>query len=243
MKNKLIIALLSMFLSFQMFAQETTENFNEEVMSFYNTIKLYYPANDEIINGTVYYYPNKKIKGTPFFNNEKWNVATLFLKNKAYPSLRLKYDLVNNELIIKYKFNNNVEKLINVNKAHVDSFILGSFLFINSKLILPYTEEITFYNQVYKGNISMYRSYDKRFIDMYDDRFPAGKFSTLSNDLYLLENNELYGISNFNSFLHFFKKEFRNKIKRYLKNNNIEFRDASQSQLENIMKYCNSLIY
>ncbi len=241
--KKIWIALFSVLFSFQMYAQETSEIFNKGVMNFYNNVQFFYSDDDNIINGLAYSSPNKKIKGTPYLKNGKWNITILFINNNMYSEIQLKYDLVIDELIIKSKFGNNVEKLININKLQVDSFIIDSSLFINSRVFLPAVKKTTYYKQIYKGKLSLYRSYNKRFIDMYDDRFPAGKFSILSSNLYFFENNMLINISNINSFLHYFNKEYRKKIKIYLKNNNIEFRDASQSQLENIMEYCNSLIY
>lgn len=242
MKKKIISTLYFILLFAHFFAQEPVDLGNNSFSQLYNNSVSYYSTDDQIVNGCQYTFPSKIINGNPFYKNKIWNNAQIYINNNEFTKFQLTYDLVRDVLVIKVKFNNDVERFIELNKLSVDSFILDSSLFVNSSLLLNDLKESVFYEQISLGKISMYKLYDKRFINLYDEMSPNGKFSELKTNLYLFEDRSLYNVNTNYLFIHYFDKEYRKDIKKYFNNNNIKLKAASHSQLKGLLDYCNSLI-
>jgi len=242
MKYKLKIIIFLILFSFKAYAQFNMEVRDDGYMKLYNHIQNFYGLDDEIVNGYQYIFPSKKINGNPFLKDEKWNKATIFINSKSFSDYKIKYDLVNNIIIINVISDKGYDRIIGLNKFNVDSFSLDSLTFVNSKVLLPKETMSIFYQKIYKGKISLYRKYNKRFINLYDEMSPNGKFSTLKNNLFLLKNNEIHNINNIYTFLHLFDKIYRKEIKLFINNHNLKLKTASDNQLNILIGFCNTLI-
>ncbi len=223
-------------------AQTRVANSLSEIEKLYVLSEQKYPLNDEFMNGCIYPLPNFRILGDPYFNGNEWISATLFINGKAYPEISLKYDIIIDELIIKSKQEDKLERLIAINKSQVDSFQIDSHFFVNSKNLFPGEKENTYYQRVYKGKYSAYKKYQKSFIDMYSNSAPAGKFSSQKSSTFLFNGETLTGIRNTKSFLDCFEKTSHAELKRFIKSNDISFKNISDSELAELMKFSISLI-
>ncbi len=241
MNIKISIILIIVLLPFKIFSQVNKTPNDNEVLKLYNDFETYYSIDDEIVNGCPYTYSSKKIIGTPFLYNEKWNDATIYINKKSYTNYKLKYDLVKKLIIIKIKYEGDNEQIISLNKYNVDSFAINSTIFINSIYLSSKKTDCIFYEEIFKDNISMYRLYNKRFINLYDEMTPYGKFSQLKSNLYLLKNKSFYKINSSRAFIKYFDKVYRKEIKLYLNKNNLNIKTASPDKLRELMIYCNTL--
>lgn len=230
------------FFPYNLMAQKSCGNSPSEIVELYTISESMYPVNDEFINGCIYPQPNIQILGNPYFENTEWHLGTLFINGKEYPKILLKYDLILDELIIKTKAEENIERLITVNKSQIDSFNIGLLCFVNSRNLFPTEEKNTYFEKVYQSKLSVYKHYDKAFIDMYSNSSPAGKFSSQKNDTYLFDNQKLTDINRLKSFLEYFEKTDKEKIKKYIKTNNINYKKISDSQIVELLEFCTSHI-
>ncbi len=246
MKSVLFNSKGFLFITFMLplftFAQRDYKSTQDRFVALLNLIEEKYPVNDEFINGTVYPLPNGKIPGNPYLNDDLWHSATLFINNMAFPGELVKYDLIIDELIIKTKIDDNIERLITINKSQVDSFYLGSSCFVNSRNLFPEEKKNTYCEKVFRGRFSVYKLYQKTFIDMYTSSTPFGKFSDQKSNTYLFNNNKLTNINSFKSFLAIFEKPEHEKIRKFLKSNNINYKKISNAQMVELMVFCSTFI-
>ena len=241
-KNKFkVLILIFILFPISLIAQEEFRNSPPEIIKLFNESQSYYSINDEIINGCVYPLPNSKINGHPYLNGQ-WTGAIFFVNNKKYTNLLIKYDLTIDDIILKAEIENGIQKLINVNKFQIDSFIIGKSLFVNSRVFSPEEKKHTYFEQIYKGKYSLFKKYEKVFIKQYNNITPYGKYSNLRIDIYLFDNNKLINVNRRSLFIKCFEKDKQNEIKYFMKKNNIIYKKASHQELKELMNYCSKLI-
>ncbi|NOZ35882.1 MAG: hypothetical protein GXO80_11365, partial [Chlorobi bacterium] len=146
-------------------AQDLSEAKNSNKLIEYFGYK--YPLDDELVNGFIYYFSDKRIKNTPFLNGSAWENAVIYVKGKKYINIPCKYDLIIDRFIIKVEYSELDNKIVSVNKFQIDSVLINNLLFINSDNVESNIKIKNYYEQIYKGDISLYKIYNIRFIDMY----------------------------------------------------------------------------
>lgn len=223
-------------------AQGYYRNSPAEIAELYNLCESKYPVNDEFINGCIYPLPNNKILGDPYFKSVDWQSGSLYINGRHYPNIMLKYDLIIDELIIKTRVQENIERLISLNKSQIDSFYIGTSLFVNSQNIFQNENVNTYYEKVFSGSLEVYKHYQKTFIDMFSNSSPDGKFSSQKSNTYLFDYNKLTNINSTKSFLACFEKTDQDRIKKFLKSNNINYKKISDLQISALLEFCTTTI-
>lgn len=236
------LILIFFIVPFNLIAQQTSNNTLKEITELYKFAENNYPINDEYINGFIYPVPKIGIPGDPYYNSMDWSAGTLFINGKTYSSIFMKYDIIIDELIIKVKTELSVERLIAINKSQVDSFLIGSVLFVNSRNLFPNENKNTYYEKIYQGKLSLYRQFQKTFIEMYNSSSPNGKFSTQKSFSYIFSNQKLTAVNNTKSFFACFEKAEHDKIRKFLKSENISYKKMTVPQMIDLMDFCNSNI-
>ncbi|HPE77692.1 MAG TPA: hypothetical protein PLC80_16485 [Draconibacterium sp.] len=237
-----MLILIFITIPLNLLAQQTSTNSSGELTELFNLAESSYPINDEYINGFIYPVPKVRILGDPYFNTKEWVEGSLFINGRTYSGIFMKYDLIIDELIIKVKTELNIERLLAINKSQVDSFKIGSSLFVNSGILFENENRNTYYEKIYKGKLSVYRQFQKTFIEMYNSSSPEGKFSAQKSNIYILQNNEFTNINSAKSFFACFDKPEQEKIRRYLKSKNITYKKMTDSQMIDLMNFCNTNI-
>jgi len=224
-------------------AQEVSKNFSSDLDKLYEKTEIIYSLNDELVNGFMYPPRDTRIQGNPFLHDDFWKTATIYIHNKEYKDVLVKYDLVIDELILKAKLNDSTERIICINKNQVDSFNIGNSLFVNSsKLILNKNENAnTFYELIYNKKVFVVKKYQKRFIDMYNNITPYGKYSSLKSDIILIGQDNYVNINKLRPLLDYYDKRFHKSIKEFIRNNNIDYKNISNTQLKELIEFCNTL--
>ncbi len=227
---------------FNLMAQQTNSNSSKEITELYNLAESHYSINDEYINGFIYPVPKIRILGDPYFNGKDWIEGSLFINGRTYSGIFMKYDLIIDELIIKVKTELNIERLIAINKSQVDSFQIGTSLFVNSGNLFENENNNTYYEKIYQGKLSVYRQFQKTFIEMYNSSSPEGKFSTQKSNTYIFDNQKFTNINSAKSFYACFDKTEQDKIRKYLKTKNITYKKMTDLQMIDLMNFCNTNI-
>jgi hypothetical protein len=233
----LIILIIS---SNNLFAQNS-ENISDELTDYIKEIDKLYSADDVLINGVLYTPQNSKIKGSPYLF-KGWNKSTIYVDGIQYINVLTKYDLIADALIMKVKIKNGEQKLLNLNKFQIDSFAIGDSLFTNIYKLNPNEVKYpTYLLNVYSGKISLLISFNKIFINNYNNISPYGEFSKTKSELLLYEGSQLTNIKNKKDFLNYFHDTHRKDINQFLKKNKIKIRKSQIAQFQELMKYCNFL--
>ena len=239
-KFKVLILIFILF-PINLIAQEESRSSPPEVVKLFEKSQSYYSLDDEIINGCVYPLPDSRRNGHPYLNDQ-WIEATFFVNSKKYPKLSIKYDLTIDDVILKAEIENGMQKLINLNKFQIDSFLVGNSLFVNSRIFFSEDNNDTYFEQIYKGKYSLFKNYKKIFIKEYNNITPYGKYSSLRMDIYLFKNSNLINVNRESLFIKCFEKEKQSEIKSFMKRNNIKYKKASQQELKQLMEFCTQII-
>lgn len=197
-----------------------------------------YSADDELVNGTIYAIPNPGINGDPYLNGAGWQQGDLYIHGKTFPGQLVKYDLVIDEMILSIPGKEASQMIMKINKSQVDSFRLGTSLFVNARHCFPEGDNTDFYELVYNGDVRILRKYRKIFIDSYTHTTPLGKFSGLRSDIFLLGGGKLENINRESSFLGFFTREQQKNIRQYMKEHHLRYRKATSRQMAELMAHC-----
>ncbi len=235
--NKFKILLLILILKcIHVSAQEAYKSLSNELISIIDSSLEYYGLDDQIINGFVYPVPDSRIKGNPY-KIDQWREACLFINKTKYVNRYIKYDITRDDIILKAKVDNGVERLIEMNKFQVDSFFVDNSLFINSRHLLDNPTNL-FLEQVFQGKISLYKHYSKVFIREYSELAPYGRYSDLRTNIFLFDGDQLIKVNKKTSFLRFFEIEQQKEIKSFIRKNKIKLKNASNKEIISLMEFC-----
>lgn len=218
---------------------------NYSVNSVGELVKIsndYYGIDDELINGCVYQMPDYRIMGSPYLFNESWSNGVVFINGKKYSDLLLKYDILNEVVVLNTQINN-YNRLLSVNKSQIDSFYIENRLFVNSRVLFQNHDDQLFYEQITNQDYRLLIKYKKVFLKTYNNLSPYGRFSSLKKDVSLFHNGTLQNANNLNSFIKAFNDKIdKKKVKTYLKQNGFNYSTATSNELKEIITYCNTII-
>ncbi|HRW62346.1 MAG TPA: hypothetical protein P5132_02605 [Bacteroidales bacterium] len=243
--NKFIlIVLFFIYSTYSIYAQEPLTSSSSDLAKLYKTAESIYTLNDELINGHMYPIRDTRIQGNPYLHDDFWKTGTVFIHNRQYPNVLVRYNLVIDELILKANINDSTERIISINKNQVDSFRIHNSLFVNTSVLSQNKKQNTgtYYELIYNNNaVFVVKKYEKRFIDMYNNITPYGKYSSLKSDIFLIDNDKSVNINKMRSLLNHFDKKFHKSIKEFIRNKHIDYRNISNTQLKELIEFCNSL--
>lgn len=197
----------------------------------------YYGIDDELVNGFVYAIPNPVIQGHPYLD-DKWEEGTFFIQGKIFRKIPSKYDLVQDDVVIKVKTGKNTERILSVSKQQVDSLLLNNVLFVNSRYFFQKKTDPAFYHVVFPGNLSLVKKYEKRFIGIYNSSAPRGKFSDVKSSILLFNGKQFISADSKKSFVRYFGKSRKKEITHFFRQNNMAYKNATSAQLVELMNFC-----
>lgn len=236
-KTFAIFVLLFIFLAQNSVAQWNSHQPTSDLAELISISQSYYGANDELINGFIHPLPDPGIQGHPYLLDE-WEEGTLFIKGNTFQGIPVKYDLVLDEIIIKVKTENNIERLISINKQQIDSLHFNNSFYVNSKILFQDDTNSAFYELIFTGSLSLEKKYEKRFIGMYSSSAPRGKYSDVKTSTFLFDGEQLTPVDSKNSFLKYFDKNDQKRIKSFFRQNKMNYRKATPAQLVELMDFC-----
>jgi hypothetical protein len=223
------------------------------------SIKLYYDsiygADNFLINGRIYNFPNHNAKGNPFFYGNDPKTATVMLKGRIYPDLQINYN-IEEDILILYTQMNNIDYYIELSNQLVDSFSVTYRIFPDNPAIEDQTgnayksksnmdlvcttlfiriKDLGLFELIYNDKIRLVKKYSKKFFDRVSDEKQFGYYSSQLENLYILKNDTLYNVSKKNDFLNYFNN--RKDIKKYIHKKGIKYKNLNNNQLGDVLKY------
>ncbi|HEX2393767.1 MAG TPA: hypothetical protein VHI78_00380, partial [Bacteroidales bacterium] len=87
--------------------------------------------DDLLVNGIRYFPEYTQVDGSPEFEFENGSESVLYIKGQTFQGIRMGYDIVSDQALLIQEFGNGLENRILLHPAFVDSFFIGSHLFIN----------------------------------------------------------------------------------------------------------------
>ena len=215
-------------LSFACFAQQEMNPVLLKFPGIFNN-----PAG--MINGRKNTFNYPAANGTAYFMKSGQANPELVTITGTYDSILLKYDLLNDMLLLGYEDNAGMEE-IQLNKDIVSGFTLfGSvFVHLNEPGILPEG----YYEQLYNGRIRLF----KKYIKTLSAKSGAVQYEYRENiQKILIRENHAYKVTNKSSLLKALIDK-QKEVNNYLKENHIMVNHATDAELIRVIKYYESLL-
>lgn len=196
--------------------------------------------DDLLVNGIRYYPENTQVEGSPDFEIVNTVKSVLFIKGQEFSGIRMSYDIVSDQALLIQEFGNGLENRIVLHPALVDSFTLGSHLFINPSNWFEKSSLKGYFEKISDGDIQYLKKHRKSYLKIYDN-LNKGKYSPQQFSGYLIDKKgKLTQVKNRKSFLKYFTAK-RKTISQYMKVNNISLKKSTNPDIRNLMNFCNSL--
>ncbi len=215
-----------------------SQNTTSEIISLIDSTKNIYGSNDLLVNGPVYYQPNRLANGTPYLYSSAFVKSTVFTKGNSFQGVDLNYDIADQQLILITSMPSGSRLSIGLSDVLIDSFLLNDYLFVNpSKLNL--TSNYSYIQILNNDRYRMLIGYNKEFINRYNQKNPYGKYSVTQRSLFLVTDSTLININSKKTFVNLFPST-KKAVLTYLRKNKINLKKANPEQLKQLIKFYNS---
>jgi len=232
---------LMLFIWIQILPGLTTaqsQNLEVQVSSIIDSTQYIYGPNDLLINGHVYYQPNRMASGTPFLFSPEFYKGKVFTRGASFDVDGLNYNIVSQELIILNVTSEGFKLHIKLSNILVDSFLLNNYLFVVPSL-LKISSNYPYMLVTNKGENYFLIGYNKEFINRFSQSNPYGKFSSTKKSLFMVYDGNLVSINSKKTFLEYFSSA-KKEISTFLKKNKTKLSKATPEQLQQLMDFCNN---
>jgi hypothetical protein len=180
--------------------------------------------------GEKYTRMHPQATGSPFYNDLNWVPFTLYINDRVYEQISARYDILDDQLILKLITSTGELKHIVGNKTEIDSFLVGTELFIRLDHKAP-ENSFNFYQQVYRGNNLYLLKHHKEYVDTKNAIHPNGLYSRQKTELHIFRYEKLIPVTGKKEFIALFPLQ-KAKIKDFLKENNSHFNKLSFTQIQ-----------
>jgi len=212
--------------------QSEISNSNVEITKSNDRI---YGLDPLLYNGKVYtsFYPIS-VKGNQYFIGSDYVKGEATIRGVRYQNLDLNYDILKQELLLKYLNSNNVINIITISKAWLEGFSIGNARFI---LMNSSNSPERIYQEL--GNDSLHILYFfKKDLELENVSTKSNFKFVGTKEMYVLMDKTLMRFKNNRSFMKLFPKEKQINVKKYLRQNRIKVNKASDQAMEELINNC-----
>jgi len=203
-----------------------------------NAIGVYYQNLREespLYNGSEYIeYAYTLQEGHPFFQVVNFINGNVNVDGMIFHDVPMLYDIVKDQLIIQ-----DFQKVykINLPADRVQQFFLLGHLFVH----LNASDQVKtgFYDQLYKGKISLFAKREKKILEKYSN-IQISKVVISQNVYYIKKDGVYYTIKNKSSLFSALKSK-KKEVQQYLKANDIKFKREPERAMIMAVKYYDQL--
>jgi hypothetical protein len=202
-------------------------------------IDTIYGSDQLLFNGRQYIYQIPPGSGgNPFLSGPEFQKGWITIADRQYQQLDLNYDIVNQVLLLKYIDQLGYTIVIEVSESWLTSFGIGAseFEFIrqNNK---------PFIYQVIQGKNVKVRYHWHKELKLENVMTNASyTFMGPGKTNFLVIRGKEYEYKKNRDFVKVFDPAIQMNISKYLKNNKIKVNNASDSSIQALVNFCNTLI-
>ena len=197
-----------------------------------------YGLDQTLHNGRKYnYYLAFGTKGHQYLFSPDYIAGAVTLKGKSYQDITLNYDILNQQLLLKYKDEGGALNIIEVSKAWLESFRLGNMTF----KFLDLEQDPRFYQVLGEGPVQILYYWRKNLkldgtIGSYNFTF-----SPAIRDSYVFVDGQLKRFRTKRNLIQLFGPEHRPEIKSYLRKNKVKLKNASDQVMVEMITFIGNI--
>lgn len=223
---------LIVFVFLQILIQNVTTCSQEKFDSIYG-------LNPTLYSGQIFtYMVPSSVKGSQYLIEDNFMQGDIIINNQTFTNLLLNYDVYNQEVILRFESNYKTVT-IKLNKEKMDGFTLGKRKFI---LIKSPGEPVPEIYQYFGDDQLMVLYHWEKELDLSSKSGNSfWSFSKPRKTMYLLIEKQKHRFKNNRTFLSLFEKPQKHEIKTFIKQNKINLKRISVTELNELIKFCNNV--
>ncbi|MCO5267038.1 MAG: hypothetical protein M9948_14330 [Lentimicrobium sp.] len=191
-------------------------------------------------NGKVYrFFIAPGTRGTPFFNGPDFVNGSVKLRGILYHDVLLKYDIYNQQLVYQYYADNGGVNQIILSDAWLESFDLFDKHF---EIVAAKDSAKKIFQTLGRGKVKACFYWDKNLYLSTQLGATNFEFSEPNRYAYLLLDNQLIKYNNNKSFFKAFPAGYQSVLRKYLRQQNVNMKKASEEVIIHVLDYCNKLL-
>ncbi len=188
-----------------------------------------------LYNGRIYYFfPKPGTKGSQYLDKDFDSKGAITLRGVPYLNQNISYDIYNQLLVFKYVNAAGSTNMISISEAWLEAFELGSRHF-ETFAGLDSTKRIY---QVLGNNREkiVYRFSKELMLDSFKSS-GSHYFSEVKKEMFLLLTDKTIPFKNNRGFIKAFPPEDQDLIKKFIRLNKINVKNASDGQMRELVDY------
>ncbi len=204
----------------------------------YSTVIQQNPSDTSfLLNGRIWHNQFSKVQGDQYFLSGNFLKGSLSFNGRQFNDLNLKYDIFNDELILKI----DNQPIIFLNKEMADSFDL-IFSGKTYHIINAGTDTLSilrgYINVLYDGHTALYVKYFKKILPLAVD----GKYDIFNQEhrIYLKKGREIIQVSGKRELLKLLEDK-KKEIREYLKRGRLKVRQKDPGTFIHLLEYYDSM--
>jgi hypothetical protein len=212
----------------------------QSVSQAYLTIQLSDTIQNkqDLYNGVKWTNSYRKFDVNQFLFSDLFLQGTVTMNSKTYYNVRLKYDIVNDEIITPV----NLQDIVQLNKEMVDSFSLvfdgKRYNFINIK-----KDTLNFFSgymqQLYRGNSSLFVKHKKSFSTSAEIN-SDGTFNE-SHIIYFMTGDYFYPLAGRKSLYKVLMEDRVDEVKSFIRENKLKVSKKTPSSFTGVIRYYDAI--
>lgn len=188
-----------------------------------------------------FYTPNHIIQnGNPWLTTANWQQGTLFIRQFTFPDQLLRYDIEADKMILNMAVSGGRHINIVLNSTLLDSCIIENTPFINTKFIADNLVNNNYVAIPFRGEDTLIVAFNKRYLATYYNHPPYGKYTPTLRKVILITENKQWDVTRKKALLSFFSPN-KKAIRKFMRQHQINYKQASMKQLSVVMQFCESL--
>ena len=234
LRTFIILFFIGFVLPFRAFTQDSIADSIFYRQSLENTVQSYLKAvgnNTRLYNGSEYTMSYHGVTGSPFFASDSFQYGSVDYDGIKYNNVKMAYDLVGDELIIKAYHDLNLRLVT----EKVNSFSFSNHEFVR---IMPDSStsklKTGFYEILYKGTVTVLAKRKKQVESAFKAEDPY-KFSEYEYD-YVKKGDIYYPVDSKNSLIDVFGDR-KDEIKKYVRKNKIKLKKDRGDEIVKTAQY------
>jgi len=198
-----------------------------------------YGLNPKLYNGEIYdYFLAPETKGNQYFSNREFTEGSVRIQGVTFDHLLLNYDVFNQLLLLKYDYPEGSNHILSLSKAWLEGFTLGTGRF---ELLRFQDTALRIFQVQGTGKIRLLTNWSKEQKIDYYYTAPYYVFLPLKKEMYLGMDKEIKHFKNNKSFLLLFDPVKQAVLRKYLHENRINTKKATDASLLELINFCNTL--
>lgn len=214
------------------------DSYTEKVAADYHSFNRLYGLDQNLVNGVRYKPEYPGSEGHPFLDDRQIYTGSIRINNLQYQRVRLGYNIYNQSVILEYlNFAGAPEQIVLHNES-IDGFELDQKKF--KKLNFDMTGS-AFFQVLEDKNLRCLYLWSKSLNRSTTSVSGFYIYSEPKRKFYLWKDGELHNFNSKKSFVKLFEVKHQKKIKQFFKQWHIKLKIISDSQMQELLRYCNEL--